>query len=78
MKVELLDGSLDCSWKPESMPLMLKSSIWRSLLLSVPVREAMCFSISSRAFSTLSGRPVTSNTGSLSRPGVTMYVEVVC
>ncbi len=37
-----------------------------------PVRRAMCDSISLRAVSTFSGRPVTSNTGSLSRDGVTM------
>lgn len=43
-----------------------------------PVRMAMCASISRRAVSTLSGRPVTSNTGSLSRDGVTMYVCVWC
>lgn len=39
---------------------------------TVPVRIAMCASISLRAVSTLSGSPVTSNTGSLSRLGVTM------
>lgn len=45
---------------------------------AAPVRSAMCASISLRAASTLSGRPVTSNTGSRSRDGVTMYVCVVC
>lgn len=39
-----------------------------------PVRTAMWASISFLAASTLSGRPVTSKTGSLSRDGVTMYV----
>uniref|UniRef100_A0A131YTY6 Uncharacterized protein n=1 Tax=Rhipicephalus appendiculatus TaxID=34631 RepID=A0A131YTY6_RHIAP len=43
-----------------------------------PVRMAMCASISRLAASTLSGRPVTSNTGSLSLLGVTMYVLVCC
>lgn len=38
----------------------------------LPVRMAMCASISLRADSTLSGNPVTSKTGSLSRLGVTM------
>ena len=39
----------------------------------------MLFRLTSRlALSTLSGSPVTSNTGSLSRLGVTMYVFVAC
>lgn len=37
-----------------------------------PVLRAMCASMSRRAASTCSGSPVTSNTGSLSRDGVTM------
>lgn len=43
-----------------------------------PVRTAMWASISFLAASTLSGKPVTSKTGSLSRDGVTMYVWVCC
>ena len=45
---------------------------------STPVRWVMCAWISLLAAATLSGRPVTSNTGSLSRLGVTMYVCVWC
>lgn len=55
----------------ELMPLPLMEA-------PLPVRIAMCASISRRAVSTLSGRPVTSKTGSLSRLGVTMYVCVWC
>lgn len=78
---------------PKSIPLnsefspLLYSDVSRSVLLSkdrplidvpFPVRTAMCASISLRAVSTLSGSPVTSNTGSLSRLGVTIYVCVWC
>ena len=41
-----------------------------------PVRTVMWLLISLRALSTFSGNPVTSNTGSLSREGVTIYVLV--
>jgi hypothetical protein len=43
-----------------------------------PVRVAIWLSISILAASTFSGRPAISKTGSLSRPGVTIYVFVVC
>jgi hypothetical protein len=43
-----------------------------------PVRAAIWLSISIRAASTFSGKPAISKTGSLSRPGVTIYVFVVC
>jgi hypothetical protein len=43
-----------------------------------PVRAAIWLSISILAASTFSGRPAISKTGSLSRPGVTIYVFVVC
>ena len=48
------------------------SSSESSRVAPVPVLSAMCASISRLAASTLSGSPVTSNTGSLSRLGVTM------
>ncbi len=57
--------------KLTSVPLQWKSlSPWRST--KAPVRRVMCVSISSRARSTFSGMPVTSNTGSFSRLGVTI------
>lgn len=48
-----------------------KSDVW-------PVRAAIWLSISIFAASTFSGKPAISKTGSLSRPGVTIYVLVVC
>ena len=65
------------SWPDEeggSPPFILGS--WPSS--TPPVLAAMWLSISWRAFSTFSGRPVTSKMGSLSRLGVTMYVWVCC
>lgn len=53
-----------------------KATPFSSSVMPLPVRRAICASISRLAVSTLSGRPVTSNTGSLSREGVTMYVPV--
>lgn len=55
-----------------------RATPFSSSVIPLPVRKAMCASISRLAVSTLSGRPVTSNTGSLSRDGVTMYVPVWC
>lgn len=63
---------LPCSsWRPVSMPFVWKSSSFCPSI-TPPVRMAMWLSISSLALSTFSGSPVTSNTGSLSRLGVTM------
>lgn len=66
--------------RPLPLPSSFKSSGLRPLSApdALPVRSAICASIWRRADCTLSGRPVTSNTGSLSRDGVTIYVCVCC
>lgn len=64
------------SLKEPCSPSLMKTSSVVSIL--PPVRVVMWLSISFRALSTLSGIPVTSNTGSLSLDGVTIYVFVCC
>lgn len=61
-----------------ALQIVVNATLFSSSVKPLPVRRAMCASISRLAVSTLSGKPVTSNTGSLSRLGVTIYVPVWC